>query len=96
MKNYFVCWKILMKISACSGTDLGEVDSGDDDANPEWKFPIMQTYTRIQRVMHGVIGHLQVKHIPFTVSKGLNVHPHGNEPIDYYFNLLFDERLLSC
>lgn len=31
-----------------SGTDLGEGDSGDDDADPEWSLPIVQTNNTVQ------------------------------------------------
>jgi hypothetical protein len=53
--------------SLSSVTDLGEGDSGDDDADPEWKLPIVQCEEDNQiisdllfphQVIHGVIDNL--------------------------------------
>jgi len=32
-----------------SGTDLGEGDSGDDDFDPEWSLPILQTNNTVHQ-----------------------------------------------
>lgn len=87
-----------------SGTDLGEGDSGDDDADPEWSLPIVQR-EEDNEIMSDVPiistsdytwSNRQpiVTRIPFSKSKGLKIFPQGNEPIDY-FNLLFDDRLFE-
>lgn len=90
-----------------SGTDLGEGDSGDDDFDPEWSLPILQTNNTVQQEEENISdvpisssGYTWsnrspiVTHIPFSKSKGLKVFPRGNDPIDY-FNLLFDDRLFE-
>ncbi|XP_025404973.1 piggyBac transposable element-derived protein 4-like [Sipha flava] len=87
-----------------SGTDLGEGDSGDDDADPEWKLPIVQREEDNQIISDVPIistsGYTWsnkqplVTRIPFSKSKEFKVFPQGNEPIDY-FNLLFDDRLFE-
>lgn len=91
-----------------SGTDLGEGDSGDDDADPEWALPVEQTNTTLRQEENSISdtpilstsGYTwgnrppTVTNFPFTKSKGLKVYPLGNEPIDY-FNLLFDDALLE-
>jgi len=87
-----------------SGTDLGEGDSGDDDADPEWSLPKVQPEEDNQIISDVPITSTSgyawsnrqpiVTRIPFSKSKGLKVFPQGNEPIDY-FNLLFDDRLFE-
>jgi len=87
-----------------SGTDLGEGDSGDDDADPEWSPPIVEPEENNQIISDVPITSASgypwsnrqpiVTRIPFSKSKGLKVFPQGNEPIDY-FNLLFDDRLFE-
>lgn len=87
-----------------SDTDLGEGDSGDDDADPEWSLPIVQPEEDNQIISDVPIistsgytwSNIQpiVTRIPFSKSEGLKVFPQGNEPIDY-FNLLFDDRLFE-
>lgn len=87
-----------------SGTDLGEGDSGDDDADPEWSLPTVQHEEDNQIISDVPIistsgytwNNTQpiVTHMPFSKSKGLKVLPQGNDPIDY-FNLLFDDRLFE-
>lgn len=92
-----------------SGTDLGEGDSGNDDVDPEWTLPIMQTNITEQLEEDNNISDVSISstsgytwsnrqptltRIPFIKSKGLKVYPEGNNPIDY-FNLLFDDRLFE-
>lgn len=90
-----------------SGTNLGEGDSSDDDADPEWSLPIIQSEedNHNNQIIPDVpiistSGYTWssrqpiVTRILFSKSKGLKVFPQGNEPIDY-FNLLFNDRLFE-